>query len=76
MIVFGHELPEPLREAPDIGSGYFMPEPSWGTGFIHRYWCDSSYERQYLAHGFVHGAEENAIAWSEFWLKQARGELG
>jgi len=56
----GHEVPEPMREKPEIGTKYWYVDIDelyqWTT------WQDDEYDNLLLSRGLCHATEEAAIA--------------
>lgn len=64
----GHKVPEPLRNAPEHGTWYYVPnlsDPLLATGLR---WTASKGDSQQLARGLVHRIREAAVAHAQALL--------
>jgi len=58
----GHEVPEPMREAPRLGAEFFLADP-YGDATARRYaWYGSEAFPRWLARGLCHTTREAAEA--------------
>jgi len=64
----GHEVSEPLREAPEYGTTYFYSCPNLSALYGSYYWSGSEYDFRQLKTGFAHLTREAAIAHAEALL--------
>lgn len=63
----GFEVPEPMRDAPDLGSSYYMPLVGFHRMYDQFYWAgDNDLDR--LNSGVCHATKEAAIIHSKALL--------
>ena len=75
IIVNGIKVPEPVREALEVGQRYWLADP---TDLIPNdfYWDDDRSDRQYLSHGLIHFTEAAAFAHAKAMLAPSmRGDV-
>jgi len=57
-----HEVPEPMREEPDIGTDYFVVSPYSDDGVEGSTWEVCNVDKRFLRFGLCHLTREAAIA--------------
>lgn len=62
ILVNGYEVPEPVREAPKIGHGYYFASVNMRDFFGHLLWGEDNIDRFNLERGLVHHSREAAQA--------------
>ena len=70
--VAAHEEPEPLRVAPDMGTGYWVITCDTDSGTYIRRWEGNKLDRRILAQGKAYATQEDAIA-ADAARQKARG---
>ena len=78
MITIGDvSFPKPESEPPELGTEYWIAEPSYGyyATTIPIFWSDDSQDRIYLKRGLVHLTRENAIAHAKALIKLSGGNV-
>jgi len=58
----GHEVPEPMREKPEIESRYWFVDPVLDDFTHDYYWADDETDNLLLSRGLCHTTKEAAIA--------------
>ena len=66
------ELPEPMREAPEVGSHYFAWKKP-GLSVIEYRWDGNSPDRARLDACLSFHTEQDAIAWRDWWRENVMG---
>ena len=61
-IVNGFEVPEPMREAPEYRSEYWIAHPTLSRWFGESSWTGDAMDRIWLERGLCHATKEAAIA--------------
>ena len=64
----GREVPEPMREAPDIGKEYYIAATGNEDMFVVGPWEGDRYDCMRLSRGLCHSTKEAAIAHAEALL--------
>lgn len=64
----GREVPEPMREAPDIGKEYYIAATGNEDMFVVGPWEGDRYDCMRLSRGLCHSTKEVAIAHAEALL--------
>lgn len=64
----GREVPEPMREAPERGSVYYVVEVATGKMTRSDTWRGDDYDKRWLSRGLCHSTKEAAIAHAEALL--------
>ena len=59
--VNGFEVPEPMREKPEVGAKFYLPMPSAPDFQAEDMWTDSTWCDHLLERGLVHATKEAAI---------------
>ena len=60
--VNGFEVPEPMREAPEVGSSYWVPSIDTTVLAFSCFWEGDMFDERRLERGLVHATKEAAIA--------------
>lgn len=64
----GREVPEPMREAPDLGGKCYLAAIDTEYMFCLLTWGNGDLERRWLSRGLIHSTKEAAIAHAEALL--------
>lgn len=68
------EVPEPMREAPDLGGEFYLAAIDTQNMFCLLTWGNSDLERRWLSRGLIHSSKEAAIAHAEALLSFAEAK--
>lgn len=60
-----HEIPEPMREAPEMGTYYFLPYLFNTEKYVRYKWYGNTFDSMSLRDGLCHATEEAAITHAE-----------
>ena len=70
----GTVLPEPVREAPALGTTIYLAAVE-ESGYLPAWvWMGDKRDMYYMRSGIVHLSEENARAWFDYFTRLARGK--
>ena len=76
IIVNGIEVPEPVREALEVGQRYWLADPTSITFHKKTYWGDDDIDIRILNRGLIHLTEEAAVAHAKAMLAPSmRGDV-
>lgn len=64
----GREVPEPMREAPDVGNLYYVVIVSAESVVSNHKWQNDQFDKKWLSRGLIHSTKEAAIAHAEALL--------
>ena len=69
------DVPEPMRSAPEVGSGYFFVNQSDPGTVVEFKWDDNWIDRLCLGHGMCHTTKEAAIAHANALILVSGGKV-
>jgi hypothetical protein len=75
MKIGDYEFPEPEREAPEVGTSYFVPDNSYEEMFDTFTWDGGSFDIRLLKARFVHLTKEAAIAHATAMILASGGKV-
>lgn len=62
LLINGHDVPEPMREKPEIGTEYWYVDAKLDNGASSFYWDNGRIDNLLLSHGICHLTRDNCIA--------------
>lgn len=68
ILVNGFEVPEPMREEPELNDSYFTPQPVAEDMFFTARWTNHKIDSIRLSRGICHTTKEAAIAHAKAML--------
>ena len=66
--VNGFDVPEPMRDAPDMYARYYIAWPDGANYYDGDYWDDTYFDRRRLYRGLLHSTKEAAVAHAKAML--------
>ena len=66
--VNGFDVPEPMRDAPDMYARYYIARPDGANYYDGDYWDDTYFDRRRLYRGLLHSTKEAAVAHAKAML--------
>ena len=61
-------IPEPLREAPEVGETYYVADPRARDFYDWQYWHNDELDMRFLTRGLCFATKEDAIAAAKVML--------